>query len=622
MTTRTTKSRSSLSSVSVLANNLRSLNDNSFTSVHSPSSPELPSSVLTNPPEHPGCAVHNLLDPSKQSPPNLTQSPLVTKWEGLEMPSNHSKSSAAVPGSETMSSHSDSTETSTSIEAKSAHSTTSRLVTSTISPPLRNTDRRNGGAFPQSPMVTPGLVETAVSVRELSRRIGRAKVKWLRCKRAILITKLQDHTLVEKCREVALWLINTPRYNEKLGLTVYVDAKFSKSKRFDYEGIIKEFPHCREKLLFWTPEMCANKPTQFDFIITLGGDGTVLYTSWLFQSIVPAVVPFYMGSLGFLTCFDYPDYKSLLDEVLQKGVRVNLRMRFSCTIYRARLKDTATIIVPKDRVDTESNGPQSPQVMTSSDDTKVKAEGVSRANIEPKSPELLCQSQPTNRHRFHSDTTHGNQHVYVCDTRYHHCFQDPYLQCSDVDSDNSDIEIDSQQSPVALDSKRFDLEKEETFQILNEVSVDRGPSPYMSILELFADRQHLTTVQADGLTIATPTGSTAYSLAAGGSLVHPEIPAILITPNCPHTLSFRPMLLPDSTELIIMVPTGSRNTVWASFDGRHRTELCQGDHIRIVASKYPFPTICSPTNTPSTDWFQSLNRCLHWNQRSHQKPFS
>lgn len=100
----------------------------------------------------------------------------------------------------------------------------------------------------------------------------------------------------------------------------------------------------------------------------------------------------------------------------------------------------------------------------------------------------------------------------------------------------------------------------------------------------------MTTVQADGLTVSTPTGSTAYSvsqialivyppsncpqkLSAGGSLVHPEIPALLITPICPHTLSFRPMLLPDSMELRICVPYNSRSTAWASFDGRGRVEL-------------------------------------------------
>ena len=108
----------------------------------------------------------------------------------------------------------------------------------------------------------------------------------------------------------------------------------------------------------------------------------------------------------------------------------------------------------------------------------------------------------------------------------------------------------------------------------------------------------MTTVQGDGLTISTPTGSTAYSvrfilssviythvgdpffvqLSAGGSLVHPEIPAILITPIAPHTLSFRPMLLPDSMEVRVCVPFNSRSTAWASFDGRGRVELKRACH--------------------------------------------
>ncbi|KNE72189.1 hypothetical protein AMAG_16675 [Allomyces macrogynus ATCC 38327] len=160
----------------------------------------------------------------------------------------------------------------------------------------------------------------------------------------------------------------------------------------------------------------------------------------------------------------------------------------------------------------------------------------------------------------------------------------------------------------------------ETFQVLNELVVDRGPSAYMSQLELFGDERHLTTVQADGLVVSTPTGSTAYSLSAGGSIVHPEVSALLVTPICPHTLSFRPMLLPDSMELKVCVPPSSRNTAWASFDGRHRIELKQGDFVSITASKYPFPTIC--LHDQSSDWFNSLARCLRWNERQRQKAFT
>ncbi|KAJ1728065.1 hypothetical protein LPJ61_004240, partial [Coemansia biformis] len=163
--------------------------------------------------------------------------------------------------------------------------------------------------------------------------------------------------------------------------------------------------------------------------------------------------------------------------------------------------------------------------------------------------------------------------------------------------------------------------RDSTFQVLNEVVVDRGPSPYLSQIELYGDGGHLTTVEADGLCLATPTGSTAYSLAAGGSLVHPEIPAILVTPICPHTLSFRPMLLPDSMVLRVVLPPDSRNTAWASFDGRHRIELRRGDHIQITASKYPLPTVCA-SQSQTQDWMASLSRCLNWNERKRQKKFS
>ncbi|CEH17828.1 atp-nad kinase [Ceraceosorus bombacis] len=159
----------------------------------------------------------------------------------------------------------------------------------------------------------------------------------------------------------------------------------------------------------------------------------------------------------------------------------------------------------------------------------------------------------------------------------------------------------------------------ETFEVLNDLVVDRGPSPYVSLLEVFGNEHHMTTAQADGLCISTPTGSTAYSLSAGGSLVHPEIPSILITPICPHTLSFRPMLLPDSMELRIAVPYNSRSTAWASFDGRGRVELKQGDHIKVTASRYPFPTVCAENQ--SIDWFNSISRTLKWNERQRQKSF-
>jgi NAD+ kinase len=87
------------------------------------------------------------------------------------------------------------------------------------------------------------------------------------------------------------------------------------------------------------------------------------------------------------------------------------------------------------------------------------------------------------------------------------------------------------------------------YLVLNEVVVDRGPSPFLSNVDLFIDGKHVTVVQGDGLIISTPTGSTAYAVAAGASMIHPAVPAIMITPICPHSLSFRPIVVPAGVEL-------------------------------------------------------------------------
>jgi len=79
------------------------------------------------------------------------------------------------------------------------------------------------------------------------------------------------------------------------------------------------------------------------------------------------------------------------------------------------------------------------------------------------------------------------------------------------------------------------------------------------------------------------------------------------------------MLLPDSMEARVCVPFNSRSTAWVSFDGRGRVELKQGDHIKVTASKYPFPTVCH--DKQSTDWFHAISRTLKWNDRERQKSF-
>ncbi|KAJ9508800.1 hypothetical protein QJQ45_028113 [Haematococcus lacustris] len=166
--------------------------------------------------------------------------------------------------------------------------------------------------------------------------------------------------------------------------------------------------------------------------------------------------------------------------------------------------------------------------------------------------------------------------------------------------------------------RRGSEQAEQVHEVLNEVVIDRGSSSFLTNIECYEKGRFVTRVQADGIMLATPTGSTAYSVAAGGSMVHPNVglpwavlalqPAILLTPVCPHTLSFRPIILPDYAELELRIPDNARCSAWVCFDGRSRQELNRGDSVRVRMSENPVPTVNKTDLTG--DWFDSLERCF------------
>ena len=178
--------------------------------------------------------------------------------------------------------------------------------------------------------------------------------------------------------------------------------------------------------------MCSRSPHLFDFVITvsfcvaivcttliepqLGGDGTVLFTSWLFQRIVPPVLPFALGSLGFLTNFDFADHQAVVDSAIDAGIRVNLRMRFTCTVYRA-----------------------------------VFDKGKNRKAVKKcETGEIMMKDLKKGGWEALEGGWSGSGK----------CTKDKEIMC-------------------------FTTRPVETFEVLNDLVVDRGPSPYVSLLELF-----------------------------------------------------------------------------------------------------------------------------------------
>ena len=144
---------------------------------------------------------------------------------------------------------------------------------------------------------------------------------------------------------------------------------------------------------------------------------------------------------------------------------------------------------------------------------------------------------------------------------------------------------------------------------LNDVVVDKGAIGRMIEFELFIDGQFIYNLRSDGLIVATPTGSTAYSLSANGPILHPQVAGIALVPLCPHALSNRPILVGDRNEVEIRIIHA--NDSRAHFDGQVTVDLKRGDSVRISRSEY---SICF-LHPPGYSYFAMLRRKLHWSER-------
>ena len=239
--------------------------------------------------------------------------------------------------------------------------------------------------------------------------------------------------------------------------------------------------------------------TLVDFVVTLGGDGTVLHAASLFSAAVPPIISFNLGSLGFLTRQQLPNFRPDIQALISGDMFLVLRARLCCKLLKK-----------------------------------------------------------------------GPSGYYV--SAEHH--------------------------------------------VLNEIVIDKAGSSNLTNLDCYCDGTYVTTVQGDGVIVCTPTGSTAYSLACGGTMIHPSVPCIGFTPISPHSLSFRPIIFPARAELRITNSKLARAPAYLAFDGTRQYELSGDDVISITTSTWPVPTVTSSDDISS--WFASLADCLHWNDRGIQ----
>uniref|UniRef100_A0A0G4GI38 NAD(+) kinase n=1 Tax=Chromera velia CCMP2878 TaxID=1169474 RepID=A0A0G4GI38_9ALVE len=307
-----------------------------------------------------------------------------------------------------------------------------------------------------------------------------------RPRHVLVVKRLNSHGVTLKAVELANYFVRD------LGITVIVEPNAADD--FNANGAMS--------VKTWKAGMSPSDIVSvIDFVVCLGGDGTLLWVSGLFPMQMPPVAGIGMGSLGYLTQFEVQESKDLVRRMTDGTFNVCLRSRLRVLV---------------------------------------------------------------------------------------------------VDEYNKVIGDHS---------------------AMNECTVDRGPSSYLCSMDVYLNGEWFTNVAADGLIVATPTGSTAYSMSAGGSMVHPNVGCMLFTPICPHTLSFRPVVLPDSAVLRIQVPEDARGAAWASMDGRQRTEIKRGMAVIIRMSPYPFPLVLREPASKTDHWLKSLKKGLNWNSRIRQLAF-
>ncbi len=143
--------------------------------------------------------------------------------------------------------------------------------------------------------------------------------------------------------------------------------------------------------------------------------------------------------------------------------------------------------------------------------------------------------------------------------------------------------------------------------VLNDAVINKSALSRLASCAVYIDSTYLTTYRADGLIVGTPTGSTAYSLAAGGPVVHPAVPSIILTPICPFTLTNRPLIIPDSALIEIRLEGSPENMV-LTLDGQEGFEMDPGDRIFIKKSRNDIKMI----SFEDQSYFKVLKTRLKW----------
>ncbi|PNP40000.1 hypothetical protein TGAMA5MH_07922 [Trichoderma gamsii] len=270
---------------------------------------------------------------------------------------------------------------------------------------------------------------------------------------------------------------------------------------------------------------------KIDAIATFGGDGTVLRAASLFKlhGSVPPILAFSMGTLGFLGEWNFAEHKKAWREMYMSGSDVSAGRNAA---------------VPRGNENDDGIGANA-------------ASGEGWERVKGKSQGINRASRVLLRHRIKADIF-------------------------DRAGNNINHEVSNTLASQPKSGIASPKEISPPLRAINEISVHRGSHPHLAIIDIYQNGHFLTETTADGILISTPTGSTAYSLSAGGPIVHPLVKSLLITPISPCSLSFRSLVLPLDTKVTLrMSPKNRGRELDLSIDGRRCAGVLPGSEIHV-----------------------------------------
>ena len=155
-----------------------------------------------------------------------------------------------------------------------------------------------------------------------------------------------------------------------------------------------------------------------------------------------------------------------------------------------------------------------------------------------------------------------------------------------------------------------DHDPKQTFRVLNDVAINKSAVARIIEMRVSVAGLFVSTFRGDGLIVATPTGSTAYNLSAGGPIIYPTMGAVVITPICPHMLTNRPIVLPDELDIEISLATSDARDIFLTLDGQEGFELTERDRVCVRKSEERVLLVQSPDK----NYFDVLRNKLKWGE--------